>query len=363
MYDFTIDVDLQDLEKEVESKKSEINRLKAQINDLRSKFNDQITLKEFAKGHRIKKNIPSQHSIQLNRRLRGHYEKINAVSWNPLTTTNLVSASQDGALIFWDGLKGFKTKFLRLDSQWVMTASYSLDGKFIAVGGLDNCCTLHHTIDYPSNDHSKETAVKLRYHSGFISSCEFLSDNDLVTSSGDQTCVLWDVETQRASVVFAEHISDVMSVSARDENSFYSAGCDQTAKLWDIRTKKCVQSHSDHHENDINIIRACPGGSAFATGSDDSTVRLCDIRCWNQVNIYQIPREPSGVTSLDFSFSGKIFFAGYDNHNVQCWDTINAIPIEPRLEGHHGRVSCLKVSPDGMAIATGGWDTILNIWA
>lgn len=32
------------------------------------------------------------------------------------------------------------------------------------------------------------------------------------------------------------------------------------------------------------------------------------------------------------------------------------------LAGHDNRVSCLGVTTDGMAVATGSWDSFLRIW-
>lgn len=32
------------------------------------------------------------------------------------------------------------------------------------------------------------------------------------------------------------------------------------------------------------------------------------------------------------------------------------------LAGHDNRVSCLGVTDDGMAVATGSWDSFLRIW-
>lgn len=49
-------------------------------------------------------------------------------------------------------------------------------------------------------------------------------------------------------------------------------GADRHALVWDIRTGQCVQSF-EGHEADINTIRFHPNGDAFATGSDDASVR------------------------------------------------------------------------------------------
>lgn len=37
-------------------------------------------------------------------------------------------------------------------------------------------------------------------------------------------------------------------------------------------------------------------------------------------------------------------------------------PITGVLAGHDNRVSCLGVTEDGMAVATGSWDSFLKIW-
>uniref|UniRef100_T1HXF8 WD_REPEATS_REGION domain-containing protein n=1 Tax=Rhodnius prolixus TaxID=13249 RepID=T1HXF8_RHOPR len=42
---------------------------------------------------------------------------------------------------------------------------------------------------------------------------------------------------------------------------------------------------------------------------------------------------------------------------VGAWRTDEGI-----LAGHDNRVSCLGVTEDGMAVATGSWDSFLRIW-
>ncbi len=44
------------------------------------------------------------------------------------------------------------------------------------------------------------------------------------------------------------------------------------------------------------------------------------------------------------------------------WDTQLGTLID-QLVGHDNRVSCLGVTEDGKALATGSWDTLLKIWA
>ena len=69
-------------------------------------------------------------------------------------------------------------------------------------------------------------------HRGYLSSCCFVNENQIVTSSGDSTCNVWDIQKNRPISTFSEHLSDVMSccVSKTDPNIFASGSCDTTAK-------------------------------------------------------------------------------------------------------------------------------------
>ena len=100
----------------------------------------------------------------------------------------------------------------------------------------------------------------------------------------------------------------------------------------------------------------------FRTGSDDASCRLYDLRADREVCRYTKESILFGVNAIDFSLSGRILFAGYNDYAVNMWDTLRSHRIA-MLYGHENRVSSLKVSPDGTAIATGSWDYSLKIWA
>jgi len=203
---------------------------------------------------------------------------------------------------------------------------------------------------------------ELNAHTGYLSCCRFLGDKELVTSSGDVTCIQWDVESGMKLKEFNEHQGDVMSLSlAPDNNSFVSGGCDAIAKVWDIRVSKSAQSFTGN-EGDINSVQFLPNGYGFATASDDSTCRLFDIRAGRELMEYSNESVVCGVTSVAFSISGRFLFAGYDDFTTHVWDTLKGDKVWT-LEAHDNRVSCLGVNVDGTALCTGSWDSTLKIWA
>ncbi|CAM9885388.1 unnamed protein product, partial [Hapterophycus canaliculatus] len=91
----------------------------------------------------------------------------------------------------------------------------------------------------------------------------------ILTSSGDSTCIIWDVEMGVTTAHFTDHGGDVMSVSilpSVDKNVFVSGSCDSLAKVWDIREGKCVQTFQGH-ESDINSVMFFPDGKVRGEAS------------------------------------------------------------------------------------------------
>ena len=300
--------------------------------------------------------------LKVRRRLEGHFGKVYSLHWSG-NGTDLVSASQDGKLMLWNALKSAKLQAIPLRSAWVMgCAIEQTAGTLVATGGLDNLCSIYQ----PHQPNVMRPHRELTGHDGYVSSCRFITERAILSASGDKTIMLWDIELGQRKHTFADHDSDVMSVSvlpAFDENIFISGSCDKTAKVWDIRTGKCTMTLRGH-ESDINSVCMFPDGKAFGTGSDDSSCKIFDMRAVDELSSFQAPGVLCGITSVDISKSGRVIFAGYDDYNCRAWDTLGSTNKSLyTMGGHEDHVSCVGVSPGGDALATGSWDMMLKVWA
>lgn len=348
---------------DIQKCREEINGLRDAIDELRGDPETNIMLAEV--GQQKQQRIDGL-GMKTRRILQGHFGKVYQMHWS-LDSKHLVSASQDGRLIIWNGHSTNKVHAIPLRSSWVMTCAYSPSGDFVACGGLDNICSVYKLSQRNpaagGGGVNEQAYAELHKHEGYLSCCRFITNNEIITSSGDSTCILWDVETRNALAEFKDHSGDVMSVSIYDaRNTFVSGSCDSTAKLWDHRVgKKCLKTFTGH-ESDINSVQFFPNGHLFGSGSDDSSCRLFDIRAYKQINKYRDDHVLFGITSVDFSQTGKYMFAGYDDMNCYAWDTITGEQVA-KLNGHEGRVSTLGVTQDGKALCTGSWDNVLRIWA
>lgn len=345
---------MSDLQERIQKARDEVAELKQFIAAAKDKAQDS-SLDEEAK------NVPDSQRLSLKARriLKGHFAKIYAMHWSE-DKRHLVSASQDGKLIVWNALTTNKLYAIPLRSSWVMTCAYSPSGNLVACGGLDNICSVY---NLKQKDQPIRVSRELAAHTGYLSCCRFMdNDRQIISSSGDMSCLLWDIETGQLAERFDDHTGDVMTVSiGPTPNTFISGACDAVAKLWDIRSTQCVKTFQGH-DSDINAIQFFPNGYAFGSGSDDATCRLFDIRAYTELKTYTQKDILCGITSVAFSTSGRYLFAGYDDFNSYVWDTLKGKQVQALL-GHDNRVSCLGVSKDGMALCTGSWDSFLKIWA
>jgi len=300
---------------------------------------------------------------QQRRILKGHFGKIYSAHWAS-DSRRIVSASQDGKLIIWNAFTTNKEHAISLRSSWVMTCAYCPSAEMVAAGGLDNIVSIYKLAPDKRTVTNEKPAAELSQHEGYLSCCRFIDGNSILSSSGDSTCILWDISRTAPKQVFTDHSSDVMSISIAPSNPslFVSGSCDAFSKVWDIRQagKKSALTFGGH-DSDINSVSFMADGTAFASGSDDSSCGLFDLRAATQINRYASPKVLCGVTSVSFSGSGRLLFASYDESVVHVWDTLSGTKITA-LDGHEERVSCVTV-PDGQALCTASWDTTMKIWA
>jgi guanine nucleotide-binding protein G(I)/G(S)/G(T) subunit beta-1 len=136
--------------------------------------------------------------MKVRRTLKGHLAKIYAMHWAS-DKRHLVSASQDGKLIVWDAYTTNKVHAIPLRSSWVMTCAYAPSG--------NNICSIY---NLKTKEGSVKVARELSSHTGYLSCCRFISDRQILTSSGDMSCMLWDVDAGMKTLEFTDHTGDVM---------------------------------------------------------------------------------------------------------------------------------------------------------
>lgn len=178
---------MSDIADRIAAAKKQVENLKAQVSMAQGeKTNGFKGMKDIATG----KGSQLGTTLKVRRTLKGHFGKVYAMHWSG-NSKELVSASQDGKLIVWDAINNIKLQAIPLRSSWVMTCAFEQSrGGMVACGGLDNLCSIYQ-LNQPQVLRSFR---ELAAHDGYLSCCRFIAENQILTSSGDQTCMLWDIE-------------------------------------------------------------------------------------------------------------------------------------------------------------------------
>lgn len=359
------------IENKIRLAKLENTNLRVQLQKSEARIKD-ATLRDSAKGiiSLLKNNV----AVKPRHLLKGHSDKVASVRWGS-DSRSILSASQDGFMIIWDAITGFKLDAIPLDSQWVLTCAYSPNRRLVASAGLNNACTVYRLAGTHTRGPQQE-GIPLagglqqsinsifKGHTCYISDCDFLDDTRIVTASGDMTCALWDINKGSRTRTFVDHLGDVLSLSIQphDSGNLIATGAsDGYMKVWDVRTPTPV-FQSLVGAADVNIVKFLPEGHSLMSGSDDGTARLFDLRSSCETMTFNSPNSQMSIESLDFSPSSRLMMVCYAEEGCMIWDTLKG-EVVGQLPGHAKRINNVVTSPDGLSMCTSSWDSTLKVWS
>ncbi|KAH3766935.1 guanine nucleotide-binding protein beta subunit [Pelomyxa schiedti] len=243
-------------------------------------------------------------------------------------------------------------------SSYIMTSVLSPCLKYAGCGGLDNIVNLY---DWKTG--SRHPCKEFLGHEGYVSAVRFMNTTErLVSSSGDGTCILWDVETGTAITKFTGSTGDVMTVaiSPTNPNEFVSGATDTKARIYDIRHPKPVITWSDA-ENDIDSVCISRNGTLYAAAGGESICRVYDRRSTRAAAVFKHDSLNLGISCVEFSASGHSLFASYLTGELVAWSVLSS-RMAWRDTSALGRLTAVSLSPSGDALFTASWDNLVRVY-
>jgi guanine nucleotide-binding protein G(I)/G(S)/G(T) subunit beta-1 len=331
-----------------------VDKLKSEIAGMQGQADKQA--KDLVSG------LPAMPTVQLRRTIKGHVRKAYYVSWSA-DSVHVASAGQEGFIMVTNATNGMK-KCAPIKCAFPHTAAVNPSCTLVAGGGMDNKITVT-KIDEATPTMVKEIADG---HDGYISRCVWLEDKKLLTASGDGTTVIWDANGYKkiqgnGAMTFVGHEMDVGDVSVPLDNKkvFATCGNDKTVRVWDITSGKCTRIFQG--PDGFNACAMFPNGGAVAAGCEDGSLHFFDVGSGTSVGSTS-EKKGKSVQAMTFSASGRALYYGTEAGKFMMCDPFN-FSEQKEIAGAavDGKAICaVDVAPDGSALATSSYDTMVKIW-
>lgn len=284
--------------------------------------------------------------------LRGHNRAVLRAAF-AAHGRQIVSASEDQTVQFWDATTCSKLHQLRASDSQIWSLAVSPDSRLLATCATDSTMRLWEAAN-------GDPILSFIGHEKWVRSVAFSPDSRrLASASEDGTVRLWDVAQGHEILCLRGHENAVNSVVFfPDGRQIASSSDDGTVRLWSANEGVeicCLQSHRGW----VYSVAVSPDGRQLISGSDDAALRLWDAASGSLIRCF--PEQKGNSISVAYSPDGRQVVCGSDDNSLRTWDTSTGALLH-RFRGHEFPVYSVGYSPDGQQIVSGSEDGTVRLW-
>jgi autophagy-related protein 16 len=259
--------------------------------------------------------------------------------------SRLFTCSCDGTIKIWDAWGGAHQKTLRSPVD-VQLMGMDVKDKVVIATGSDR------TVRVWSLD-TERVFHTLTGHASKLYACRLTPDAKTVVSGGtDRKVMTWDVATgNRLRMISCSSIVNAVAVSA--DGSYIATGHQDTSmRMWDLRSGKMVLAVTDCHSNTVTSVEFTQSGKIL-TNSRDNTLSLVDLVAGKTVSRFGDMAYKSAYnwSSADSSPSAEFVGAGSANGQAFVWSTAGVTTAATKatvvLDHSDKRIAAFAFNPSG----------------
>jgi len=115
------------------------------------------------------------------------------------------------------------------------------------------------------------------------------------------------------------------------------------------------------HEGAVLCVSYSPDGRLLASGSEDGSVRIWDMRLGEET-MAPLCSGDGPIRSVAFAPDGRSIASGTGKGVICVWGTLAGQTTPQRLWGHSDTVNCVVFAPDGSTLASASMDKTVRLW-
>lgn len=293
------------------------------------------------------------------RALEGHTGLVKSLAFSPDGKT-LASASFDGGVKIWSASDGREARTLRLGSGLKATAAaFAPDGRTLLAASSDRSVRSFDTETWTQTRESRGVADSEDAEAPSEVAAFSADARQMVTSNGDKTIQLRDLNSDAGARVFESYSSGVYATAfSPDRHWFATAGKDKTVRVWEIATGRKVRTLTGH-TGWVTSLAFNSDSTLLASASLSGQVKLWDNETGLEVRT--LAGHTESVNSVAFSPDGNTLATASGDSTVKLWDVATGRE-KLTLKGHESEVNAVAFSTDGKTVASGGADKTVRLW-
>lgn len=261
-----------------------------------------------------------------------------------------------GTLSTWDVTTGKQSWTTEFGVKPIVTARYSPDGKYFAVGTWDALVELWSAAS-PGEPKVFDFADQPQYSA--IDDIAFSPNSKmLAAATKNGTPRIWTLDGSVSPVDMGGHANAVFSIAfSTDGKSLLSGGSDGVLAVWDI-ARRTLSHRLLGHTNRIVSIAHGHQSNSIVTASADQTLRIWNL---DQAKSFEAPEAGKFAYGMVVADEGKRLVTGGQSETIiSVWDSKTKDAVR-HFEGTSSTVNFLDGDGHNW-VAGGNWNGDVVIW-
>ena len=209
--------------------------------------------------------------------------------------------------------------------------------------------------------------AKARFGKGWISGdIVYSSDGTRLAVASSIGIWIYNANTFAEVALFTGHTKVNSVAFSPDGKTLASGSDDHTVRLWDVRTGELLHTLEEHTYLVLSVAFS-PDGKTLASSDGGNTIRLWDTHTFQLLHTLStrgshfFPGQSGWVYSVAFSPDGKTLASGSRNESIRLWDVSTGKRLVS-TGGHEWGVKSVALSSDGVTLASGDGDGYVRLW-